>query len=77
MPRILLVEDDRSIVENLKEFLKKEGFEVDVAMRQSEALDKTAQMAYDLLLLDISLPDGNGMRFVQQSRPISIYRLYF
>ncbi len=60
MPRILLVEDDRSIVENLKEFLKKEGFEVDVAMRQSEALDKTAQMAYDLLLLDISLPDGNG-----------------
>lgn len=60
MPRILLVEDDRSIVENLKEFLKKEGFEVDVAMRQSEALDKTAQTAYDLLLLDISLPDGNG-----------------
>lgn len=60
MPRILLVEDDRSIVENLKEFLKKEGFEVDVVMRQSEALDKTAQMAYDLLLLDISLPDGNG-----------------
>ena len=60
MPRILLVEDDRSIVGNLKEFLKKEGFEVDVAMRQSEALDKTAQTAYDLLLLDISLPDGNG-----------------
>ena len=60
MPRILLVEDDRSIVENLKEFLKKEGCEVDVAMRQAEALDKTAQMAYDLLLLDISLPDGNG-----------------
>ena len=44
----------------LRAFLKKEGFEVDVAMRQSEALDKTAQMAYDLLLLDISLPDGNG-----------------
>ncbi len=56
----MLVEDDRSIVENLKEFLKKEGIEVDVDMRQSEALDKTAQMAYDLLLLDFSLPVGNG-----------------
>lgn len=60
MPRILLVEDDNSIVKNLKEFLRKEGFDVDVAMNQTEALDKATQSVYDLLLLDISLPDGNG-----------------
>lgn len=60
MPRILLVEDDKSIVDNLREFLKQEGFEVSVAMSQTEALDMAAASAYDLLLLDISLPDGNG-----------------
>lgn len=60
MPRILLVEDDKSIVNNLREFLKQEGFDVSVAMSQSEALDMAAASAYDLLLLDISLPDGNG-----------------
>ena len=60
MPRILLVEDDKSIVNNLREFLKQEGFDVSVAMSQSEALDMAAASAHDLLLLDISLPDGNG-----------------
>lgn len=60
MPRILLVEDDQSIVENLKEFLKKEGFEVEIAMSQAEAFEKMDREVFDLLLLDISLPDGNG-----------------
>ena len=60
MPRILLVEDDRSIVDHLKVFLKQEGFEVDAAMRQSDALNMAAETAYDLLMLDVSLPDGSG-----------------
>lgn len=60
MARILLVEDDKGIVENLKAFLKKEGFDVEAAMTQEAALDMAAETEYDLLLLDISLPDGNG-----------------
>lgn len=60
MARILLVEDDKSIVENLKAFLSKEGFDVDGAMTQEAALEMAAETEYDLLLLDISLPDGNG-----------------
>ena len=60
MTRILLVEDDQGIVENLKAFLTKEGFEVDSAMTQEAALEMAAGTDYDLLLLDISLPDGNG-----------------
>ena len=60
MPHILLVEDDKSIVDNLGDFLKQEGFQVSVAMSQSQALDMVCQSAFDLLLLDISLPDGNG-----------------
>lgn len=60
MTKILLVEDDRSIVSNLSNFLCEEGFQVEAAGGQSEALQKLEQGSYDLLLLDISLPDGNG-----------------
>ena len=56
----MLVEDDKSIVENLKAFLKQEGFDVEAAMTQAAALDMAAEKKFDLLLLDISLPDGNG-----------------
>ena len=60
MTRILLVEDDKSIVEKLSEFLSSENFSVDSASGQDEALKKLECGAYDLVLLDISLADGNG-----------------
>lgn len=59
-PRILLVEDDVSIVENLTAFLKEEGFQVWAAGGRKAALDMLSEGRFDLALLDISLPDGNG-----------------
>lgn len=60
MPRILLVEDDKNITDNLTVFLKREGMEVDCADGQSGALAKLEENIYDLVLLDVSLKDGNG-----------------
>jgi CheY-like chemotaxis protein len=60
MTRLLLVEDDRDIVSKLTEFLEGEGFSVDSARGQSEALGKLDNNRYDLILLDKSLADGNG-----------------
>lgn len=60
MYRILLVEDDKSIVTNLTEFLQREGFLVDSAEGQASALARIEAQPYDLVLLDISLKDGNG-----------------
>lgn len=60
MNRILLVEDDKSIVENLTEFLKTEGFLVLYASGQKGALELLQKEFFDLVLLDISLSDGNG-----------------
>ena len=60
MPRILLVEDDKQIIENLTAFLRTEGFAVDAVTGQQAALAQIGQQSYDLLLLDISLADGNG-----------------
>lgn len=60
MTKILLVEDDFNIVKNLSYLLEEEGYEVAVAMGQKQALDLFEQGDFDLILLDVSLPDGNG-----------------
>ena len=60
MAKILLVEDDRSIIKNLQSLLAQEGFSVVCAATQQEALALLDKSAFDLLLLDLSLPDGNG-----------------
>lgn len=60
MIKILLVEDDKSIVANLTEYLHGEGFEVESAGGQTEAFEKLDESEYDLLLLDVCLKDGNG-----------------
>lgn len=60
MTRILLVEDDKSIVTNLTEYLTKEGYTVKSASGQKDALQLVEREKFDLVLLDIALSDGNG-----------------
>lgn len=72
MTKILLVEDDVNIIENLKELLKNEGFEVVTAMRQSQALDLLDEEKFDLILLDISLPDGSGYAICSAAKAATI-----
>lgn len=57
---ILLVEDDRRIIENLTEFLKTEGFQVWSADGQEKAMKILRNQHFDLILLDITLAQGNG-----------------
>ena len=71
MATILLVEDDESIVNNLTEYLQSEGFEIDSATGQSQAVSKIENNKYDLLLVDISLKDGNGFAVCAAARAIS------
>lgn len=58
--RLLLVEDDTAIVENLTAILKEEGFIILQASGQKQALALLKEENVDLVLLDISLQDGNG-----------------
>ncbi len=60
MNKILLVEDDLMIVNTLSEFLKDEGYVVKNATGQTKALSMLLDEQFDLVLLDISLSDGNG-----------------
>ena len=60
MPRIFLVEDDKAIAKNLILLLRSEGFTVTHAPTRGDALAALAGNKFDLALIDISLPDGNG-----------------
>ncbi len=60
MNRIFLVEDDKAIARNLTLLLRSEGFTVTHAPTRRDALDALAVNKFDLALIDISLPDGNG-----------------
>ena len=73
--RILLVEDDEMIVKTLKEFLNSEGYNVWNTDRQSEAMDMIQENDYDLVLLDVSLKEGNGFSLcsaIKQEKQIPI-----
>ena len=60
MNRLLVVEDDKSIIAGLCEFLTSEGFVVEAVTGQKEAVKCIEEKVYDLLLVDIALYDGNG-----------------
>ena len=60
MKKILLVEDNETIIMGLKYSLEQEGFEVLSAKNTKESKEKLNQEKVDLILLDVSLPDGNG-----------------
>ncbi len=60
MYRILVVEDEKDIVSNLEILLGKEGFSVAAAFSREDAVKMTEQESFDLVLLDLNLPDGNG-----------------
>ena len=68
MARLLLLEDDQSLIDGLVYALTKEGFALDVAMTVREARAQLATQAYDLLLLDQTLPDGSGLALCEEVR---------
>lgn len=73
MQSILLVEDDKHIVDNLTDYLEGEGFRVRSAEGQAQALERLEGERFDLVLLDISLSDGNG--FAVCSAVKALYQL--
>ncbi len=60
MRRIFLVEDDGAIARNLTCLLRSEDFAVTQASTQAEAFSILNEERFDLALVDVSLPDGNG-----------------
>ncbi len=63
--RILVVDDDEAIRNTMKAILEDEGYKVDLASTGTEAIAKTQKIAYNLALLDIRLPDMEGVELLK------------
>ncbi len=66
--RVLLIEDDTVLGAGVRDQIKVEGHSVDWVTRLDEAGDYLASAAYDLVLLDLMLPDGRGLPFLHDLR---------
>ena len=73
--KILLVEDNEMIVKGLVYSLSKEGFETNIAYNAQEAEGKIESNVYDIIILDVMLPDGNGFelcKHIKENKDIPI-----
>lgn len=77
MNKILLVEDDQSLIYGLEFAFNKQGFELDIARTINESEKLWKSESYDLLVLDVSLPDGSGFEFCRKVRNMSKVPIIF
>jgi len=65
---VLIVEDEKSLVKEVQEFLKKEGYVCEVANNGKEASEKIFVNPYDFILLDLGLPDIDGIQLLKEAK---------
>lgn len=64
--KLLIIEDDRSLCTAINDYLKMEGHICEVAQNYRQAISKAADNTYDCIILDIGLPDGNGLDIIRE-----------
>lgn len=77
MKQIFLVEDDMSLINGLSFAVRKQGYEIDIARTSLEADAMWADGKYDLVILDVSLPDGSGFELCKKIRLTSKVPIMF
>lgn len=66
--KLLLVEDNISLAEDMVQFLVNNGFVVEHAATMNEGLEKINVYQYDMVIVDIGLPDGNGLDLIKEMK---------
>lgn len=77
MKRIFFVEDDLNLSNGLSFAIKKQGYEIDIARTSIEAKALWINGKYDLVILDVSLPDGSGYDLCKKIRKVSKVPIMF
>jgi DNA-binding response OmpR family regulator len=65
---ILAVDDDKNLQTVLGHYLEDDGYKVTSAMTLASAIEKTGSIGFDVILLDLTLPDGEGMSLISKIR---------
>ncbi len=68
--RVLIVDDDEGIRETMDDILSLEGYEVDQAGSGMVAIEKCQRQAYDIILLDIRMPEMNGLETLREIKKL-------
>jgi DNA-binding response OmpR family regulator len=63
--KILIIEDEKELSKSIVTYLQKESYTCDVAYNFKDGMSKMESFDYDCILLDISLPDGNGLQILK------------
>ncbi|MEX2513085.1 MAG: response regulator transcription factor [Cyclobacteriaceae bacterium] len=63
--KILLIEDQEELADSIRDYLKEEGINCESCNNSFDAQDKLLSFSYDCILLDIMLPDGNGLDLIE------------
>ena len=72
MVRILLVEDDETLLEMISEYLKENGYEVVSCTNAQDAADLAYEQTFDLLILDVKIPKGDGFSLLSSLRKLGV-----
>ncbi len=64
--KILLIEDEPALQETVSKYLSEEGHLCEIAYNYGKAIEKISVYEYDCLLVDITLPDGNGLEVIKE-----------
>lgn len=68
--KILIVEDDKGVAGVIEEIIRKLGYKAEKSMTGKEAMEKIRKESFDLVLLDILLPDCKGYELIPQFRKV-------
>lgn len=63
--KILIIEDEQELVKSMAQYLRQESYVCEIAYTVHEAHEKILLFEYDCILLDINLPDGNGLKVLE------------
>ncbi len=66
--KLLIVEDNEQLVEDMERFLEESGYVVESAMSYEDASEKLWLYKYDLVIVDLGLPDGNGLELIREMK---------
>ena len=72
IPHVLIVDDDKRILELIKNYLNNNNFRVSVALNVQDAREKLENLEFDLLIVDIMMPGENGLEFTKSLKKTNL-----
>lgn len=69
--KLLIIEDNEDLLENILTYLKREGYLCETARDYDQAFDKIMSYTYDVVLIDIMIPNGNGLQVLRELKSVN------